>query len=65
MTVHKTRKNTKKYKLEYAYHDPSNFCCSLDTKIEVIGHRSKNDIEMTLPCQRLKLTETALQKLSK
>ena len=50
---------TKKYKLEYTYHD-----CSLDTKIEVINHRSKNDIEMTLPCQRLKLTETALQNLS-
>ena len=56
---------TKKYELEYAYHDPSNFCCSLDTKTEVIDHRSKNDIEMTLLCQRLKLTETALQNLSK
>ena len=56
--------NTKKDKREYTYHAPSNFRCSLDTKIEVIDHRSKNDIEMTLPCQRLKLTETALQSLS-
>ena len=46
---------TKKYKLEYAYHDLSDFCCSLDTKMEVIDRRPKNDIEMTLPCQRIKV----------